>query len=287
MTSEPQREHLFQVAYRMLGTVADAEEIVQEALLRWHSGQRDSVHTPDAFLTTMVTRLCLDRLKAARTTREEYVGPWLPEPLQTTTDDTAEAGVLKAESISFAFLALLERLSPLERAVYLLREVFDHSYAEISQTLERSEDACRKLAERAKAQVDAARPRFAPSKAAHRRIVEAFARAVEHGDDAAFRALLHQDVVSLGDGGGKATAARRPLVGVDEVSRLYMNLMRLAAKVTWSWDIVDVNGLPALRTHVNGQLLSVLQLETDGVHVFRILATLNPDKLSRCGPGGN
>ena len=280
MSSE--QKHLFDIAYRMLGSAADAEEMVQEALLRFHSlgaAEWAAIQTPAAYLSTIVTRLCLDRLKSARAMRETYIGPWLPEPL-LTTEETAEMDAMRAESISLAFLVLLERLSPLERAAYLLHEVFEYSHLEVAAALGRSPEACRKLLERAKKQITENRPRFAPSKEEHRRVLMQFAIAVESGDATALASLLHDDVRAISDGGGKATASRKILVGIAEVVRLYGGLARLKpadARV----HVVNLNGWPGLVVSAFGGPYSAIQLETDGTKIHVIRATLNPDKLTR------
>ncbi len=276
---EEHRRHLFGIAYRMLGSAAEAEDMVQEAFLRWQSAEQGAVRSPRAFLSTVVTRLCLDRSKEARAARERYVGPWLPEPIRTE-DGEDEDALEAAESISVAFLVLLESLTPLERAVYLLHEVFDYSHAEVAAIVGRDPAACRKLLERARKDVLENRPRFAPSKEAHRRLLEGFADSVVRGDAAALERLLAEDVRSFSDGGGKATAARRPLFGREEVLQLFGNLYRLRPEGS-TVEIVDVNGWPAVVARVDGAVLSVIQIETDGETIHTIRATLNPEKLGR------
>lgn len=275
------RDHLFDLAYRMLGSAADAEETVQEARLRFHSmsaAEQAAIETPDAYLSTVTTRLCLDRLKSARAKRETYVGPWLPEPL-VTTEETAESSVMRAESISLAFMVLLERLSPLERAAYLLHEVFDYPHSEVARALGKTPEACRKLLERAKKQVAEEKPRFAPTREAHQRLLAQFALAIEAGDAAALATLLHDDVRSVSDGGGKATAARKELVGVSDVVRLYAGLARLKPADT-RIHVVDLNGWPALVVEAYGRVFSAVQIETDGEKIVAVRATLNPEKLT-------
>jgi RNA polymerase sigma-70 factor (ECF subfamily) len=268
---EVQRAYLFGIAYRMLGSAAEAEDILQEASLRWCAAPRDDIRSDRAWLSTVVTRLCLDQLESARVRRESYVGPWLPEPIHT--DEHADA-----ESISLAFLLLLERLSPLERAVYLLHEVFEHSHAEIAETLGRSEDACRQLLHRARKAVQSPRPRYAPSKQAHARLLASFAQACERGDAGTLQQLLVEDVTAWSDGGGKATAARRPIVGIERVARAFIGL-RAKAPAQTRVDVVEINGWPALLVRVGDVVASCINIETDGERIFAIRSIVNPDKL--------
>lgn len=277
-----ERERLLAHAYRMLGSVADAEDVVQEAYAALHRAQVRP-DTPRAWLTTVVTRLCLDRAKSAAARREVYVGPWLPEPLPTAGLPAAEAPderISTAESVSLAFLLVLERLSPLERAVFLLREVMDLGFDEIARTLGRSEAACRQLLHRAKRHVASARPRFRPAEAEHRRLVEAFFEAAGGGDLAAIERLLTEDVTLITDGGGKTTAARRVLEGRDRVGRFALGVFPRGGwhGRTWCW----VNGeLGAVFRDGDGRLRAVaaFSLGPDGDQIARILAVLNPDKL--------
>ncbi|MBX3206186.1 MAG: RNA polymerase sigma-70 factor [Labilithrix sp.] len=276
---EEHRRYLFAIAYRMLGSAADADDMVQEAYVRWEATDPSAIRSPRAFLATVVTRLCLDRLKDAHTSRVDYVGPWLPEPIRTEADDAPDV-VAAAESISQAFLVLLESLTPLERAVHLLHEVFDYSHDEIAGILDRDAATCRKLLERARKDIVARRPRFAPSKETHRALVGSFAAAVVNGDVAALERLLVEDAQAVSDGGGKAAAARKPVVGRAAVAKFYGGLARLAVDGT-SVDIIDVNGWPAMVVRVNDAVFSVTQVETDGEAIYAIRSTLNPDKLSR------
>jgi RNA polymerase sigma-70 factor (ECF subfamily) len=277
---EAHRRYLFGVAYRMLGSSVEAEDMVQEAYLRWQRSDRAEVRSPRAFLSTVVTRLCLDRLKEARSTRESYVGPWLPEPIRT--DAVADVDPLEhTESISLAFLVLLERLTPLERAVYLLHEVFEYSHSEIAAIVDRDEAACRQILRRARKDIVAGRPRFAPSKSAHQRLLEGFADAVVRGDADGLERLLADDVRSLADSGGKVNgAARRPVTGRDRVIRLYLGLRRLLTADTTA-EVVDLNGWPALVLRVGGAVVTALQIEADGERIHTIHSTVNPEKLGR------
>lgn len=276
---EQHRRYLFGIAYRMLGSTADAEDVVQDTFVRWEEADKAGVRSARAFLATILTRICLDRLKEAHATRVDYVGPWLPDPLVTQGDDETDA-VEAAESISMAFLVLLENLSPLERAVHLLHDVFDYRHDEVARIIGRDPATCRKLLERARRDLVARRPRFAPSKEAHRAMLGQFAAAVMTGDAAGLEQLLADDVRALSDGGGKAAAARRPLEGRAAVARLYGGLARLAPDDA-SADFLEVNGWPALVVRIGSKPVSVVQLETDGIVIYAVRATLNPDKLAR------
>jgi RNA polymerase sigma-70 factor (ECF subfamily) len=269
---EAHRAMLLGIAYRMLGSRAEAEDVVQDAFLRWRSAPRAEVRSDRAYLATVVTRLCLDQLKTARARRETYVGPWLPEPVRTDAPTDTE-------SISLAFLVLLESLTPIERAVYLLCEVFDHSHAEAAEIVGRDEAACRQLLHRARAHVAARRPRFAPSQDAHRRLLVGFAAACAAGDLAGLRRLLAEDVSAWADGGGKAFAARRVVRGADAVARYYLGVTARAPRGS-TLEVAEVNGWPALLARVAGRLASVIALETDGERVYAIRAIVNPDKLA-------
>ena len=272
-------EQLFDIAYRMLGSAADAEEIVQDAFERWAATDQSKVESPKAFLSTLVTRLSLDRLKSASVQRTTYVGPWLPEPLHTEVD-AADKKLEVSQRISLAFLMVLETLSPAERAVFLLHEVFDYEHDDVAKVLNKSPAACRKILERAKKAVAAHRPRFAPSRDAHRTLVEAFIKAVDAGDAAALTALFHENVRSDSDGGGKVTAARRPLLGLNNVVRFWAHMGRMRTP-DFTWSIVELNGWPAVVIALGGKTFAAIQLETDGQHIHAIRSTLNPDKLSR------
>jgi RNA polymerase sigma-70 factor (ECF subfamily) len=274
---EAHREVLAGIAYRMLGSVAEAEDVVQEAWLRWQVTPHEEVRSARAYLSKVVTRLCLDRLKSANARRETYVGPWLPEPVRTATDDDPLA---LAESISLAFLVLLESLGPVERAVYLLHEAFDYSHAEVAEIVGRDEVACRQLLHRARKAVMARRPRFAPSKQDHHRMLRAFSAACAGGSPAVLEGMLAEEITSWGDGGGKAMAARRPLRGIDEVTRAWLGFFHKApadAKAA----VEEINGWPAMVIRREGRLTAVVTLETDGERIFAIRSILNPDKLAR------
>ena len=277
------RPYLFSVAYRMLGRATEAEDVVQDAWVRYQPASPAHLDSLKAYLTTIVTRLCLDRLKAARTTREAYVGPWLPEPVLTDGPSSPEELMARYESITMGFLVLLETLTPPERAVFLLREVFDYDYDAIAGMLDTTAANCRQLLSRAKSRIAEGRPRFsAPeNEIAQRRLVEAFVGALERGDPAQLAAMLADDVEWWADGGGKVAAAGRPLFGREAVLKLLIGLHRTAAKLRapMSSNVAIVNGEPAIVVHINGELDSVYVCAIAGNAIAAVRAIRNPEKL--------
>ena len=280
-----QRPRLKALAYRLLGSWSDAEDVVQDAYVRWEgrASGRDGggVTEPGAYLARVVTNLCLDLRKSSRFNRELYVGAWLPEPVPT--DAGRLGGVpVDPEQISLAFLAILERLSPLERAAYVLAEAFDFDHAEIAAVLDRAEPAVRQLLHRAREHVRAGRPRFHAAAADHERMLGAFMTACAAGDVDGLARLLAGDVVAVSDGGGKARAALRPIVGADRVARF---LVATARKAPPDLAVArrELNGAPALVLSLGGRPFLVLQIETDGERVRSVAMVLNPDKLQHLG----
>ncbi len=268
---------LFAIAYRMLGSVMDAEDLVQEAYLRWEDATETDVRSPRAYLTTIVTRLAINQLRAARTKRETYVGPWLPEPLVTEeTRDTVEL----AESLSMAFLVLLERLAPVERAAFLLHEVFDFEYAEIARVLDKTEANCRQLVARARKRVGSPEARFQADPAQARRLVEKFTEASFAGDMDGLVAILAEDITLWGDGGGKVPgAALKPVRGAASVARFSLGVMeRLVPKETVVRP-TEINGQPGFVAYVSGRPLSALIFDIRDGRIRTIYAIGNPDKL--------
>lgn len=279
---QAERARLFALAYRMLGSAADAEDVVQEALTRLQE-ERAPPAAPGAWLTTVATRLCLDRARSAAAQRIRYVGPWLPEPVATPEMEAApDPGerLSAAESVSIAFLLVLERLSPLERAVFLLREIFDLDFPAIAASIGRSEAACRQLLRRAREHVAAARPRFTPAREAHRNLVIAFLQACRAGDVEELQRLLAEEVQLVADGGGKASAALNVITGADRVTRFVVGVAR------------KLEEMPLGLGWVNGELafilwngdgtadsVTVLSLAPDGERIARIQTIRNPDKL--------
>jgi len=278
------RQRLFAVAYRMLGSASDAEDVVQDAWLRYSAAQPAELRSPQAYLTTIVTRLCLDRLKSARAAREEYVGPWLPEPVLTDDRAAPDRSVALAESVTLAFMVLLETLSPEERAVFLLREVFDHEYDEIAAMLDTTPANCRQLFHRAKTHLADRRPRFHDTVAAKRPLVGRFVHALRDGDGDALASVLAEDVGFWSDGGGKVLAARRPIFGRDSVVQVLVGIRRTAPAFGVSiddvtMDEVEVNNEPALVLRVSGRIDSVYTLSIEGDAIAAIRIVRNPDKL--------
>ena len=274
---------LFGIAYRMLGSVSEAEEVVQDAFVRYQGVEPDRVREPAALLTTIATRLSIDRLKSARAERESYVGAWLPEPLLIDETDVA-AEAEQADSISLAFLVLLESLSPLERAVFLLREAFDYDYAAIGEIVERTPENCRQIALRARRQVDQGRPRFETSREKREEIVRRFFAAADEGDADGLLALLSQDVVLYGDGGGKAPALGHPVYGADRVGQVLISWMRIGAQAGVRHEPVWVNGQPGARFLTpDGELLNVIAFDVLDGEVQAVRSVVNPEKLGHLG----
>jgi RNA polymerase sigma-70 factor (ECF subfamily) len=279
-TFDRHRRRLLGIAYRMLGSTADAEDVVQDAWLRWNDATVDALNNPEAWLVTVVTRLSIDRLRAAKQQRDHYVGTWLPEPLVTDAPASPEQMLERADDVSMAFLAVLERLAPEARAAYLLREVFDADYEDVARTLGKSEAACRQLVHRAKTQIQDERPRFVVEREAHQRLLEGFAQAAASGDMKRLKALLAEDVELIGDSGGKVPAFRAMLRGAQRIAQYYYAVVRLLG-IGLRLQVVDVNGEPGLLRFFNGALESVQTIETDGERILRIRTQRNPEKLQR------
>jgi RNA polymerase sigma-70 factor (ECF subfamily) len=272
-----QRRRLTALAYRFLGSVADAEDIVQAAWLRWQAADRQEVAEPGAFLARIVTRLCLDELKSARHRRETYIGPWLPEPV---VDSDPLAPREAAEDLSVALMLALERLSPLERAAFLLHDVFGSGFEAVAEALQRSPAACRQLAARARAHVQAARPRFPVPPEEGARIAAAFRAAVDSGDASALARLLAEEAVLRTDGGGVVTAARNPVLGRDRIARFFAGLTR-KHRLGGSHEPAWINGLPGYLTRFPDGSLQTTALELDGGLIVAVNIVRNPDKLQR------
>jgi len=279
------RPLLFSIAYRMLGSASDAEDVLQDAWLRYSAADRPAIRSPKAFATTIVTRLCLDRLKSARATREEYIGPWLPEPVLTSEVESPAIMVQRTESLTLAFLVLLEKLTPEERAVFLLKDIFEYGHSEVARMLGLTEENSRQLLHRAKARLADGRPRLSGTPESRRAVAERFARAFSSGNGSELSALLAADVGVWTDGGGKVAAARHPLLGHDRVLRFLLGLHRSASATTEMRDVVlrieDVNSEPALLIRVGDRLESIFVFSIDGDTVSGIRIVRNPDKLAR------
>ena len=285
---ESYRPLMFSIAYRMLGSAMEAEDIVQEAYLRYQGAAPAAIRSPKAFLSTVVTRLCLNQLESARVKREAYVGPWLPEPVLTEAGEViAGAPMLNSpahqaelhESIAVAFLVLLEQLTPVERAVFLLREVFDYEYAEIAEILDKDETACRQLFSRARKHIADHRPRFKSTPEQHRQLLGQFLQAVSTGELGGLMTLLSSDVTMWADGGGKVRgAATQPLHGRAAVAQFVLASTRYLTASAQA-EIAEANGQPAAILRVGGKTMVVILIEVDDDHVREIRVIGNPDKL--------
>ena len=281
---EELRPYMFAIAYRMVGSVSDAEDIVQEALLRFHraTSEGEVVESPKAYLSAVTTRLGIDHLRSARVRRESYVGQWLPEPLLTDEGADVAQHAETADSLSLAFLVLLESLSPVERAVFLLREVFGYGYDEIARVVGKSEDNCRQIAVRARRQVDAKKPRFEASRQRKEELARRFFAAAAEGDAEGLLGLLAADVVAYGDGGGKAPAFPQPVFGRERVTRLLLGGSERARQLrVSSLQPAEINGQPgAVFFDPEGQPVLVVSLDIADDQVQAVRAVSNPDKLS-------
>ena len=289
---ETYRAYLFAVAYRMLGSAMDAEDMVQETYIRYHAAPKDDIRSLKAFLVTIICRLCVDQQQLARRTREQYLGPWLPEPIITGETQHAVDPEERADmngSISIAFLTLLERLQPIERAVFLLREVFDYDYAEIAAFLDKSEVACRQLFSRAKRHLADRQARFAASPEIHRRLLTSFTQAVRVGDLDALMDLLAEEVTFVADGGGKVKGvATHPLSGRAEVAAFIVEsspVFRSTLPEDARGELTQVNGQPAMVTRNNERAFSVLTIEAAAGRIQSIRFMANPDKLVHVSRG--
>ncbi len=271
---EPHRAFLRGLAYRMLGSVAEAEDVVQNAFLRWRDVDRAAVAEPRAYLARVVSRLCLDRMKSASHRREQYVGMWLPEPV------VAEPAASLADDLSVALLLALERLSPLERAAFLLHDVFDMDYAAVAETIDHDEAACRQLAARARAHVQQDRPRYPTGDAEARKLADAFVIAAASGDVASFARLLAEDAVFYADGGGKRRTALKPIVGKERIMRYYEGIRAKGggAFAAHSMEAVTLNGLPGFVFHT-AEGTETLAVEVANGVVVAVYAVRNPDKV--------
>jgi RNA polymerase sigma-70 factor (TIGR02957 family) len=288
---EELRPAAFAIAYRMLGSVSEAEDVMQEAFLRLHRMLREGerVESPRSYLSTVVTRLCIDQLRSARARRERYVGEWLPEPLLASDEADPARHAEVADSLSLAFLVLLESLSPEQRAAFLLREVFDYPYDQIARIVGKSEDNTRQLVTRARRQVQEGRPRFEASRERREVLARRFFAAAVDGELEALEELLAHDVVLHGDGGGKAPALAHPVHGRAKVARTLLAWFRAAARIGGvSLQAAEVNGQPgALLLDPQGRLVTVLAVDVADGQVQAIRSIVNPDKLRHLGPTAN
>lgn len=278
---ERHRARAFKTAYRILGSVADAEDVVQEAWLRWRNAGRDEIRNPEAWLVTAVARLAIDQLRSARARREIYVGPWLPEPIVEaagTADSSPEERLALADEISMALLHMLERLAPEERAAFLLHDAFDYGYGELAALLGKSEAACRQTVSRARKRVKEAHPRFDTNASEHRRLASALENAIAAADPQALIDCMSDDVVFYSDGGGKVLAALNPLYGSRNVSRFLLGIAAKSQGLLKTRPAI-VNGEPGFLLTLNGQLDTVITFGIAGGRIATIYAIRNPDKL--------
>jgi RNA polymerase sigma-70 factor, ECF subfamily len=281
-TFEPHRRRLTGLAYRMLGSLSEAEDIVQDAYLRWHAADRIHVDNPRAYLSRTVARLCLDHLKSARARRETYVGPWLPEPIVDETALAPDTASELADDLSIALMMTLERLSPLERAAFLLHDVFEMEFGEIAKVLDRSEDACRQLAARGRAHVHEARPRFRVPEDEAARLTDAFHRALVTGDATHFAAVLAADAVLYSDGGGKRAAALVPIHGRDRIASFFEGLARAGnLPPPEAVHRIRLGGLPGIVVvDQTGAIDTIMTADIRDGQIATIYAVRNPDKLA-------
>ncbi len=296
-TFESHRSHLFAIAYRMLGSAMDAEDMVQETYLRYQSVRPESITSLRAYLTTILTRLCIDQLRMAYRQREAYPGPWLPEPIVTQNLEisNAEEGIVMRESLSLAFLVVLEKLQPIERAVFLLREVFDYDYAEIAALVGRSEAACRQIFRRARNRLSDIRSRKAAPAADQQRLLEGYVEAVQAGNTAGLMKLLAEDVTLVADGGGRIPgAATRPVVGRTEVAQFSVGINSRFLPADRQVEMSEVNYQPAVIVRSGSRILVVMTIEVEHGQVRTVRFMANPDKLahlessdSQWFPGGS
>jgi RNA polymerase sigma-70 factor (ECF subfamily) len=281
------RQRLFGLAYRMLGTPADAEDVLHDAWLRWHAQDTATLDDPEAWLVTVTTRLALDRLRRAKVERDHYTGPWLPEPLVADpaheTDDAPDMSLERNQTLTLSFLALLERLSPEERAAFLLHEVFDYSHAEAAAILEIQESACRQRVHRARARLREGRPRFSVDIRAQQRLLQRFVAAMEQPSRESLRALFAEDAIHVADGGGVVNATLRPLQGAERLARLYLQIARNTRLMPLRHELATLNGAPALLAFAGDTLVSAMWIEVEDGRITAMHALRHPGKLARLG----
>jgi RNA polymerase sigma-70 factor, ECF subfamily len=270
------------IAYRMLGSRADADDMVQEAYLRWHRADLERVRTPKAWLVATTTRLCIDRLRKAQVEREAYIGPWLPEPVVGEAVPGADVASELASDLSVAFLVMLERLAPEERAAFLLRDVFNTDYPDIGRILVRNEASCRQVVHRARQRLRRDKPRFVVNEAARTRLLEQFVAGLRAEDPAKLLSLFATDATWTSDGGGKTRAAHKIVRGARHVTRLALGVWRaILSRATYR--LMTINGEPGWMTFVDDRPFAAITIDTDGTHILAVFVVLNPDKLARLG----
>jgi RNA polymerase sigma-70 factor, ECF subfamily len=275
---EAHRGRLFGLAYRMLGSRADAEDVVQEAYVRWHQSLPPGIENPEAWLVTTTTRLAIDRLRRLKTERESYIGPWLPEPIVTSTPPPDHQLDLAAD-LSIAFLTLLERLAPDERAAFLLHDIFDVGYDQIASILDKTEAACRQIVHRARERVRGERKRFEAREVEKTALLQTFVAAVEARDEQALLALFAPDATWTADGGGKTAASPIPIVGNDRIARFVIRLRERFLGPTHTFDVTTVNNEAAICLRDGTRVVATISIGADAKHIFAVYAVVNPDKL--------
>ena len=273
------RARLFGIAYRMLGTHAESEDILQEAYLKWHQADAERIETPEAWLVTIVTRLSIDRLRKASNERETYIGPWLPEPLAVSDAPTPEEEVELASNLSLAFMVLLERLSPIERAAFLLHDIFDCGYADIARIVGKTETASRQLIHRARERVRADKPRFEASERERAKLIKKFSAAAYAGDEKTLLALFSDEISMISDGGGKVTAARKVVTGRKKLAHA-LAMFGAKAGAALSNKLYRINGELGLLTFYEGKIFSATTFEFDEGKISAVYRVMNPDKLT-------
>jgi RNA polymerase sigma-70 factor (ECF subfamily) len=274
------RALLFSIAYRMLGSVADAEDVLQETFIRWQQGGKEEICSPRSYLVTVISRLCINHLQSARKKREEYPGEWLPEPIVTDPRGDPLHVLATEESISMGFLLVLERLTPLERAVFLLREVFEYDYTEIAAMLNQTVVNCRQILRRSKLRIHSGRPRFQCSSAKQEHLLREFVKAATAGDMEGLLAILAQDVILHSDGGGRAIAVPHALHGADNVSRAILGSMQRLVPKGLERRLASINGIPGIVAYLDGKPFSILTMDVDDDRVKGIYILTNPEKLA-------
>jgi RNA polymerase sigma-70 factor, ECF subfamily len=286
---EQSRGRLFGVAYRMLGSRAEAEDIVQEAYLRWHQADRSAIRTPEAWLVTTATRLAIDRLRTLKTERDAYSGPWLPEPLMSEQPPPPDRAAELASDLSIAFLVLLERLGPEERAAFLMHDVFDYDYTDIATMLGKTEGACRQIVHRARERVRKDQKRFDVSEAARVELLKKFIAAIETRDETSLRTLFTPDATWTADGGGKAAATPYPFGGADRIVGFLLGLQKRFSRERVTMHLASVNGEAGVIVRAGGRVAAAWSFVTDGSRILDVYAVVNPDKLApvTTGAGGS
>ncbi len=278
---EQHREHLFRLAYGMLGEVASAEDAVQETYIRWQKQEgKDMIRSPKAWLSKVTSRICLDEIKSARNKKEEYIGPYLPEPVLVSDSRTPEEMLELAESLSMALLMVLDELTPVERAVFLLREVFEYDYGSVADIIDKTEPNCRKLAQRAREKMNRSRPKFERNVEDNNRLAGAFIQALEHGNATEIEQMLAEDAVLYSDGGGQVTAARKPIYGFEKVVKFLVGIRKaIPASVNWWIEPQTVNGEPGMIVRFDGEIYNTWSFHAENGKIKSIYVVLNPDKL--------